>query len=121
MITVKKIHNFLFDFLLLQGVDLRETEEKVHCELFLPVDALNALMSDFAMGHADKQVTWELDEDNQFVAKYHFVNVEVDIREGQTYSLRKLEGNQEILGNILSNEPVLPGMVPHDDFKRPVL
>lgn len=120
MITVSKLHNLIFDFLLLQGKDLRENTETVLLRLYVPLPALNALMSDFIEVQGDKAPEWKIDEDNQFYTIYPYVNTVIDIREGLDYRLMSIDGTQQVEAEKDELDPVLPNGEPFKDFTKPV-
>lgn len=119
MITVAKLHNLLYDFILLQGLNLKPGADQIPLRLFLPPDALNALMSDFKDILKDAAPDFQLDEDQLFYTVYNWVNVVVDICEGKMYRLENIVPNQEIEKDLYEDEPILPGYGPTQSEEIP--
>lgn len=111
MITVAKLHNTICDFVLLQGKQLTDNDP-IYVRVHLPTDALNALMSNFSEVKKHKAPVFEVDEDNMFYTTYKWFNVTIDICEGKTYRIEKIEPNQEIEQNEVIDLPILPGREP---------
>lgn len=112
MITISKLHNLLWDFALIKNLDVKAAADPIPVRLFLPIDALNALMSDFQTVFKGGGPEFKVDEDNRFYAEYMWVNMQVDICEGPSYKLEDIIPNQLMENADYTPDPILPGRQP---------
>lgn len=99
----------------MQGIEIKEGEDKWKVRIVLPADGINALMSDF-MDRPGGGPTFNLDEDGLFVAKCKNANISLIIQEGRTYKIENVVPNQQ-MEVVEDYDDVLPGRAPNIDYK----
>lgn len=116
MITVQKMYEAIAAFAAMQGVEIKEGEDKFSIRLFLPSAALTAIMADF--NERPVSPKFKLDEDQQFYAKCKYLNVSLMINEGKTYKIENILGNQQMEKAMAGGDEILPGREPNIDHKK---
>lgn len=109
MITVDNMYSAIVAFATMQNIEIKEGADKFKVRVVMPMQAINALMSDF--NERPISPTFKTDEGNLFYAKCKSDNISLIIQEGKTFKIENVVPNQE-MENSYSGSDNLPGREP---------